>query len=87
MGICGAKRVLGANLGFWSGCTFMVTAPWVLGVSLKSPQGFINISRVIDSSSKDFWLLYEILTFGCEEKNQGFAYEKWVACFWAIILL
>ena len=26
-GVWGAKRVLGANLGFWSGCTFMVTAP------------------------------------------------------------
>ena len=86
-GVCRVKHILVANIGFCSGCTFMVTTAKVLGVGLRYSQGFRTISRVIESSFKDFWLLYEILSFGAEKKNQGIAYKNWVAFFWTIFFV
>ena len=50
-----------------------------MGVSFRYSQGFILISRVIDSNLKDFGLFLKILIFGAEKENSEFARNFWVA--------
>ena len=81
------KGVLGANLGFLSGCTFLATAPRVVRVGLSYSQVFILIPRVIERNLKVFWLLLKILIFGAEKENSGFARNFWVALILTIFLI
>ena len=58
-----------------------------MGVSLRYSQGFILISRVIDSNLKDFGLFFKILIFRAEKENLEFARNFWVALILTIFLI
>ena len=66
-----AERPFQPKLGFCTGLTKPAIATRVLYEILSFFLWIIGTLWVIDSTSKEFWLLYKILIFGPEKQKRG----------------
>ena len=66
-----AERPFRPKLGFCTRLTKPAIATRVLYEKLSYFLWFIGTLWVIDSTSKDFWLYYKIVTFGLEKEKPG----------------